>query len=172
MSGKPFSRELGLLFLFSTSLTEKSILPGWERRPFATGVSRYADHDKRGARELEARIYLEVQPGLLEGTVSAVVDTAAPWCIFSPSVCASLREDFDPVSGDVLLSTRLGTFRGSLYLVPISFPALQGEALDLQAMVFVSPDWPGGNFLGYQGLLQRIRFAVDPEANLFYFGQI
>lgn len=109
---------------------------------------------------------------MLEGTVSAVVDTAAPWCIFSPSVGASLREDFEPVSGDVLLSTRLGIFRGSLYLVPITLPALQGEALDLHATVFVSPDWPGGNFLGYQGLLQRIRFAVDPETNLFYFGQI
>jgi hypothetical protein len=59
-----------------------------------------------------------------------------------------------------------------LYRVPITFPGLLGEALDLQATVFVSTDWPGGNFLGYQGLLQRIRFAVDPEANLFYFGQI
>jgi hypothetical protein len=28
------------------------------------------------------------------------------------------------------------------------------------------------NFLGYEGLLQRIRFAVDPEVNLFYFGRI
>jgi hypothetical protein len=35
-----------------------------------------------------------------------------------------------------------------------------------------SPDWRGPNFLGYQGLLQRIRFAVDPEVNLFYFGRI
>jgi len=33
-------------------------------------------------------------------------------------------------------------------------------------------DWPGPNFIGYEGLLQRIRFAVDPETNLFYFGQI
>lgn len=122
--------------------------------------------------ESEARIYLEVKPGLLEGTVSAIVDTAAPWCIFSPSVGASLQEDFAPVAGGVLLSTRLGTFRGSLYLVPVTLPALRGEALDLQATVFVSPDWPGGNFLGYQGLLQRIRFAIDPETNLFYFGQI
>lgn len=100
------------------------------------------------------------------------MDTAAPWCIFSPSIGASLQQDFDPVSDDVLLSTRLGIFKGSLYRVPITFPALLGEALDLQATVFVSPNWPGGNFLGYQGLLQRIRFAVDPETNLFYFGQI
>jgi hypothetical protein len=47
-----------------------------------------------------------------------------------------------------------------------------GEPLDVPATVFVTPDWPGPNFLGYQGLLQRIRFAVDPESNRFYFGPI
>ena len=48
----------------------------------------------------------------------------------------------------------------------------EGESLDVEATVFQSPDWRGPSFLGYQGLLQRIRFAVDPETNLFYFGQI
>ncbi|HKI06536.1 MAG TPA: hypothetical protein VKK31_31460 [Thermoanaerobaculia bacterium] len=42
----------------------------------------------------------------------------------------------------------------------------------LDATVLVSQDWFGGSFIGYEGLLQRIRFAVDPETNLFYFGQI
>ncbi|MFL6235648.1 MAG: hypothetical protein ACJ76N_21100 [Thermoanaerobaculia bacterium] len=69
------------------------------------------------------------------------------------------------------MSTRLGTFRGDLYRVPLFFEALDGEALDIEATVFVSPSWPGENFLGYEGLLQRIRFAVDPEVNLFYFGR-
>jgi hypothetical protein len=41
----------------------------------------------------------------------------------------------------------------------------------VDATIFVSPDWHGPNFIGYQGLLQRIRFAVDPETNLFYFGR-
>jgi hypothetical protein len=27
-----------------------------------------------------------------------------------------------------------------------------------------------GTFLGYSGLLERIRFAVDPQQNNFYFG--
>jgi hypothetical protein len=35
----------------------------------------------------------------------------------------------------------------------------------------LSPQWRGSNFLGYEGVLDRIRFAVDPRANLFYFGQ-
>jgi hypothetical protein len=140
------------------------------RRPFATGVSRYADsEDKLPASS--PRIYLEVKPGLFTGTISAMVDTAAPWCIFEPSVGEFIRESFDRVSPDVSLSTRLGTFTGSLYRGPLWVPALEGESLDVEVTVFMSPDWLGKNFLGYEGLLQRIRFAVDPETNLFYFGR-
>ncbi|HEY2289684.1 MAG TPA: hypothetical protein VGM86_03175 [Thermoanaerobaculia bacterium] len=84
-----------------------------------------------------------------------------------------IRESFDQVSEEILLSTRLGTFRGGLYRGPLFFEVFEGEPLDIEATIFVSPSWPPGeNFLGYQGLLQRIRFAVDPEVNLFYFGRI
>jgi hypothetical protein len=136
-----------------------------------TGVSRYADSGDR-VPVAEPRIYLEVKPGLFQGTVFAMVDTAAPWCIFEPRVGEFVRESFDEVSENVSLSTRLGTFGGRLYRGPLIVPALEGEPLDVEGTVFVSPDWRGPNFVGYQGLLQRIRFAVDPEANLFYFGRI
>lgn len=142
------------------------------QRPFATGVSRYADGDDRaGVPVAEPRIYLEVKPGLFRGTVFAMVDTAAPWCIFEPRVGEFIRESFDEVSGSVSLSTRLGTFGGRLYRGPLVVPVLEGEPLDVEATVFLSPEWRGPNFIGYQGLLQRIRFAVDPETNLFYFGR-
>jgi hypothetical protein len=101
-----------------------------------------------------------------------MVDTAAPWCLFTAQIGRALQDDFHPISDGLLLNTRLGTFGGRLYLVPVTFPVVRGEALILDVTVFVSPDWPGGNFLGYEGLLQRIRFAVDPESNLFYFGRI
>ena len=41
-----------------------------------------------------------------------------------------------------------------------------------QDLIFLSPDWPGGNFIGYEGVLDRIRFAVDPHRNRFYFSSI
>jgi hypothetical protein len=133
-------------------------------------VSRYADRDDK-APASGPRIFLEVQPGWLEGTVLAMVDTAAPWCIFEPIIGKLIRERFDRVSADVSLSTRLGPFIGSLYRGPLLVPALEGESLGIEATVFVSPDWYGPSFIGYQGLLERIRFAVDPETNLFYFGR-
>lgn len=152
-------------------MVDKSILPGWERGPFATGVTQYADHDRK-ISEASPRIHLEVTPGLITGTVRAMVDTAAPWCIFAPPIGRSIQNHFQPISEGLSLNTRLGTFRGRLYLVPLFFPVLQGESLEIEATVFVSPDWSGESFLGYEGLLQRIRFAVDPENNLFYFGRI
>jgi hypothetical protein len=72
----------------------------------------------------------------------------------------------------VALSTRFGLLRGSLYRVPVRLPADEGDPLDLEATVFFSPEWRGPSFVGYEGLLQRIRFAVDPEENLFYFGPL
>ena len=70
-----------------------------------------------------------------------------------------------------LLDTRHGTKAGRLVKVPIRFLADEGNSLDTEGTFFVSPDWPPGKtFLGYSGLLDSIRFALDPQANHFYFG--
>ncbi|HSF39002.1 MAG TPA: hypothetical protein VLT87_04355 [Thermoanaerobaculia bacterium] len=102
----------------------------------------------------------------------AVVDTAAPWCIFKPTIGDFLRERLSPVDKNVDLSTRLGVIPGDLYRLPITLPAEEGENLEVEATIFLSPKWRGENFVGYHGLLQRIRFAVDPQSNLFYFGEL
>jgi hypothetical protein len=168
LSGRKIYRSFRSSIIF---LAESSILSEWMRRPFATGVSRYSDRGDESF-DPDPRIYLEVQAGIPEGTILAMVDTAAPWCIFESRISELIRESCDRVSEDILLSTRLGTFRGKLYRGPLFVPALDGEPLNVEMTAFVSPDWPGPNFIGYQGLLQRIRFAVDPETNLFYFGSI
>ena len=48
----------------------------------------------------------------------------------------------------------------------------EGAPLEIEAVIFLSKDWPGGNFIGYQGFLQKIRFAVDPHCNRFYFASL
>jgi hypothetical protein len=119
----------------------------------------------------EARIVIPVTLESVEEPVLAVVDTAAPWCVFEPIVAKTLARNLLPLQRHVSLSTRLGVIRGALYRVAITIEADEGNSLNLEGTVFLSPDWPGPNFIGYQGLLQRIRFAVDPETNLFYFGR-
>jgi hypothetical protein len=101
-----------------------------------------------------------------------MVDTAAPWCVFDADLGDALRDSFEPIPGRVVLTTRLGAYAGALYRGQVAFEDLEGESLDFEVTAFLSSDWQGGNFLGYEGFLQRVRFAVDPESNLFYFGPI
>jgi hypothetical protein len=46
----------------------------------------------------------------------------------------------------------------------------EGESCEVDATLFASREWVYGNFVGYSGLLERIRFAVDPGTNDFSFG--
>lgn len=136
-------------------------------------MARYLDADpSKRVPAHDVKIFVRVVLDQGEDPIFAVMDTAAPWCIFNPRPGSSLWRNFDPILERVALSTRLGVFHGSLYRIPLRIDAEEGETLDVEATVFLSPDWTGPNFVGYQGLLQRIRFAIDPETNLFYFGQI
>jgi hypothetical protein len=152
-------------------LTSDLLLLGWERPSFATGVTRYIDSAGEAPRP-EARIVIPIVPSPHGKTVLTIVDTAASWCVFKPDVGAALLDHFDLSSEVVSLSTRFGVFHGRLYRGLITLLADEGKSLGVDATVFLTPDWPGPNFLGYQGLLQRIRFAVDPVSNRFYFGPI
>jgi hypothetical protein len=132
---------------------------------------RYVDAH-RSYPAAEARIIIPVTIESVDEPVLSVVDTGAPWCIFEPIVAKALTRKFVPLQRQVSLSTRLGLIHGALFRTGVTIPTDEGKSLDVEATVFVSPDWPGPNFIGYQRLLQRIRFAVDPETNLFYFGSI
>jgi hypothetical protein len=132
-------------------------------------MARYADVDG-DASDREPRILIRLD--LEDSPLVAVVDTAAPWCVFRPEVNDRLEPSLTRIPGKVVLGTRLGRFQGTLHRGPLRVLAEEGRSLDVEATVFVTPDWPGPNFLGYQGFLQRIRFAVDPASNLFYFGEI
>ncbi|MCP4590420.1 MAG: hypothetical protein GY842_06740 [bacterium] len=68
------------------------------------------------------------------------------------------------------MDSRLGRYSGRLYLGAVKLTADKGKELDVDTTLFISPDWPGGNFVGYMGFLDRIRFAFDPRANMFHFG--
>jgi len=152
-------------------LTSAPLLFRRDLVPFATGSARYVE-TRLELTGSEARVLVHLSLETIPRPVLAVVDTAAPWCIFEHEVGSVLRQHFSPVEMGVLLDTRLGTLKGSLYRIPVALPADEGQPLEAEATVFLSPEWHGPNFIGYQGLLQRIRFAVDPEVNLFYFGRI
>ncbi|HEX3551794.1 MAG TPA: hypothetical protein VIA62_01020 [Thermoanaerobaculia bacterium] len=100
----------------------------------------------------------------------AQLDTGAAWSVLDPIIARSLG--LLQAGGLVTrLETRFGTMEGRLIRIPIRFVAEEGTSLNTTGTFFISPDWPSGRtFLGYSGLLDGMRFALDPQANHFYFG--
>ena len=99
-----------------------------------------------------------------------LLDTGGHFCILSPEVVEMVGDVLSGSDEEVSLITSQGRLAGGLYRHSIELLAEDGENLDLDATVFVSPDWRGPSILGYTGVLDRVRFAVDPRENRFYFG--
>jgi len=143
---------------------------------FASGVTCY--EDRYSNQEQSTRIVLTVTVERYL-TVRAIVDTGAPWCILAPEIVERLG--ITPRTSyalDERLTIRGISYEGKLLRMKIGLRAEQeGEDCEIEATVFVptlSPDsvWPYPNFIGLNGFLNRIRFAVDPCENAFYFGLI
>ena len=99
----------------------------------------------------------------------AILDTGADWSVVQTEIARALgllERDGEPKT----MTSRLGTHHGKLVRVIAELVAEEGESVQLDSTVFVCEDWPAGTFVGYYGLLERVRFAVDPEENAFLFG--
>lgn len=139
-------------------------------QPFTTSLTQFSDHVP--GHEHEARIGVPIQVGAFENQVLAVVDTAAHWCVVDKQIAEAAGFDLSDGEKDTL-STRRGPIQGTIVRDYITLLADQGDSLRVEATIFV-PDgdcWEGQpSFLGYQGFLERVRFAVSPISNEFYFG--
>lgn len=100
----------------------------------------------------------------------AQVDTGAAYSILEAEL-AEVLGLLDLEGQRTQVSTRLGMLSGKLVRIPLTLMADEGSSLDLDATFFLSRDWRGATFLGYTGLLDRLRIALDAPANLFYFGE-
>ena len=133
------------------------------------GKARFLDADPAIPSET-ARIYLKVVAPQHDFSFLAQLDTGAAWTVFDPQLTEALNAD--PLEANaVTLSTRLGEFTGRLARATLRFLVDEGDSVDVEATIFVSPAWPAGrNFIAYTGTLERVRFAVDPTENEIYYG--
>ena len=136
---------------------------------FTTSRATYRDFDSEHVLSQTA-IYVQVVLPIHTGvSVYAFVDTGAPYCIFDTEITEALG--LFPDNGErITLSTRRGSFVGTIQRLTIRLVAEQGDSLDIDASVFITSDWGRGNFVGYSGFLERFRFAIDSRTNSFYFG--
>jgi hypothetical protein len=130
-----------------------------------TGRAGYAADSVEGPYQLSVGVECLVG----EFAINALLDTGSQWCVLPAKIALALDEataSHEPVER---LSTRLGTFAGRLVRLPLAFVAEDGETMDVDATWFVSADWPGPAVIGWKGCLERIRFALDPTLEQFYF---
>ncbi len=133
------------------------------------GSARYGDAYP-GLPETEPRIYVEFRPQGVPTSFLALLDTGAPYCILNDEVTRQVEDQLTDHLGPAVLRTAHGTAHGELYLLRIILIADTGADHDLDSVVFIAPEWRTSSFIGYSGVLDRVRFAVDPHANRFYFG--
>ncbi len=137
---------------------------------FTCGRASFLD-SLREFPEPTAKIFLKIcLEGRIDNSFYAQVDTGSAWSVLDPI----LAKDFGLLNLEgprTQMSTRFGLLKGTLVRSDITFLAEEGTHLETTASFFISPDWPPGRtFLGYSGLLDSIRFALDPQRNHFYFG--
>jgi predicted aspartyl protease len=138
--------------------------------PFATGASGYLDTS--GGSEATSRIWLNVS--FLDQDTKAIVDTGAPYAVCSPDLAAIIGLTPNHDDPRIQLGVRGTVYDGHLVRLELTIHATEGEDITIQATAFVpessSTDvWHHPSFLGLTAL-ERLRFAVDPVENIFYFG--
>ena len=138
---------------------------------FAVGISRYLDAYP-GFREAQPRIYVKFRPSGLEDPILALLDTGGHFCILNHEIVPLIRDQLTYRLDELVLHTARGPIRGELYILRIELIAEEGTSLEIDSTAFISPEWRAPNFIGYSGVLDRLRFAIDPRTNLFYFGSL
>jgi len=92
--------------------------------------------------------------------------------MLNAGVIGLLRDQLTASIGTMELQTARGLIPGTLHRHGIKIMAEAGKDLIIDATLFVCQDWQGPNFLGYVGALDRLRFAIHPLTNRFYFGPL
>ncbi|MFQ5419305.1 MAG: aspartyl protease family protein [Anaerolineae bacterium] len=146
-----------------------------DKTVFATGVIDYW-YQPATDWERTPRILVPIQIAHLP--VTAMIDTGAPYVVCTPEVARNLALDPADAMEPVTLSWH-GRLTGHLHLLPVTLQAVQGDSLLVEATTFV-PDvssvtaWERQRrpFVIGLGCLAKMRFALDPNDDSFYFGPL
>jgi len=143
-------------------------------RPFATGACPYRDQLSSDRAETP-RILVAIWIG--DSQTQAVVDTGGVYLVCDPGIPDLLDLDPSASIGVATLLIRGHEYVGHLHRLTITLPAEEGESLELDVTAFIprldpGQEWHFPSFLGLQGCLEFLRFAVDPGVNVFHFGRL
>lgn len=143
-------------------------------RPFARGAVPIAIRPA-GSEQTSLRIHV---PVLVEGLqTEAMVDTGGVYLVLDPELATGLGLEPRDALESVRLLMRGSSCEGDLFRLSVAFAGIQDDAVEVEATAFIprvaaGERWPLGTVLGFAGCLERLCFAVDPGANMFYFGDL
>jgi len=144
--------------------------------PFATGATNY-DYRPATNRENTPRIIVSI---IIENIQTlAFVDTGGVYAICSPNIANGLG--LNP--GDGISTTpirwRGERYKGFLHPLPMTILAEDGVSHQIEPTFFIPQLAVGQTWdedlpcvLGMYLCLERLRFAVDPSTDTFYFGEL
>jgi hypothetical protein len=142
--------------------------------PFSQGASTFLSRPAT-ERERTDRIFVPLQIENVQ--TEAVVDTGGVYLVCHPEIAELIGLDPRDKIEDTALTIRGNTFRGDTQRLNVVLIASEGEGLEVEVTAFVprlqpGQSWPWPSFMGFHGCLERVRFAVDPVTDTFYFGSI
>jgi len=114
----------------------------------------------------------------IEGiVVEAIVDTGGVYLLCHPRLARQLDIDASQAVSPVIELLFRGVFlQGRLHRLSLTLLAEAGENLGFEATAFVPEQYEEEGWgdmpsiLGFYGCLERIRMAIDPVTETFYFG--
>ena len=95
----------------------------------------------------------------------AMIDTGAHWTLIGSELSEILGDELGTELESISMSTRLGKFHGTLHRLSIQLIADTGKDYTVDGTCLALPDWYGPSILGFNGFLERIRFAFEPATN-------
>ena len=121
------------------------------------------------------RLLIHVEVGRRRTT--AVLDTGGAYLLLDPGFAGRIGiEHADALARD-RIHIRGFVRHGTVHRLPLTLLAATGKSLTFEVTAFVpeleyGETWPLPSYLGWQGCLDRIRFAVDPADEVVYFGAV
>jgi hypothetical protein len=133
---------------------------------FVSGYQWYTD----ALPQLIETIPRIVVTALVDGVeILALLDTGANYCIVEWKIGQQLMS---AGSYSVPQERALGgnVHLGHFFPAVVEFLADEGVPISIATSVWTAETFQGPNLVGYGGLLEKMRFALDPAENRFYFG--
>ena len=143
-------------------------------QPFAVGAIHFT-FEPVSQTDANLRIMFPVEFENVQTIV--ILDTGAPFVICAPEIAKQVGINTSLPNERSSVTIRKKTYSGGMHHINMRFPAEVGESVELPIIAFVpDPDLdpdaePLPSFIGLTRCLDRIRFAIDPQDQWFFFDE-